>query len=71
MFDLNGDNQLDIVEADSSGELSVLKADGTPLASFNGGQPVRTQVYANVHPGAPSYAQVAPATRGAAHAGDR
>ena len=48
------------MEADSSGELNVLKADGTPLASFNGGQPVRTQLYANVHPGAPSYAQVAP-----------
>ena len=60
MYDLNGDNALEVVEADSSGELSVLKADGTPLASFNGGQPVRTQVYANVHPGAPSYAQVAP-----------
>ena len=42
LFDLNGDNQLDIVEADSSGELNVLKADGSPLASFNGGQPVRT-----------------------------
>ncbi len=60
MYDLNGDNALEVLEADSSGELSVLKADGTPLASFNGGQPVRTQVYANVHPGAPSYAQVAP-----------
>ncbi len=60
MFDLNGDNALDIVEADSSGELSVLKADGTPLPAFNGGQPVRTRTYANVHPGAPSYAQVDP-----------
>ncbi len=60
LFDLDGDNALDIVQADSSGELSVLKADGTPLPSFNGGQPVRTQTYANVHPGAPSYAQVAP-----------
>jgi hypothetical protein len=60
MFDLNGDNALEVIEADSSGELSVLKADGSPLASFNGGQPVRTQVYANVHPSAPSYAEVAP-----------
>ena len=60
LFDLNGDNALEVIEADSSGELNVLKADGTPLAAFNGGQPVRTRVYANVHPAAASYAQVAP-----------
>jgi Subtilase family len=60
MFDLDGDNALDIVQADSSGELSVLRADGSPLPSFNGGQPVRTGTYPNVHAGAPSYAQVAP-----------
>jgi uncharacterized repeat protein (TIGR01451 family) len=59
-FDLNGDNALDIVLADSSGELSVLKADGTPLQSFNGGQPVRTALYPNVHQGAPSYGEVDP-----------
>ena len=49
----------------------MLKADGTPLPAFNGGQPVRTQVYANVHPGAPSYAQVRAAARGPAYARDR
>jgi hypothetical protein len=52
MFDLNGDNSLDLVQADSSGELNVYRADGSPLPSFNGGQPVKTQTYANVHPGA-------------------
>jgi len=60
MFDLNGDNALDIVEADSSGVMRVLNADGTPLASFNGGQPVTTRQAANVHPDAPAYDAVAP-----------
>jgi hypothetical protein len=60
LYDLNGDNKLDIVLADSSGELHVLNAGGTPLQSFNGGQPVRTQLYANVHPGAPVYGSLAP-----------
>ncbi|HEY7630145.1 MAG TPA: S8 family serine peptidase [Thermoleophilaceae bacterium] len=60
LFDLNGDNKLDLVLADSSGELHVLNADGTPLASFNGGQPVRTQTYSNVHAGAPVYGSLAP-----------
>ncbi|MEK6276709.1 MAG: S8 family serine peptidase [Actinomycetota bacterium] len=53
LFDLDGDNRLDIVEADSSGQLHVLQADGTPLPSFNSGQPVTTDVYPNVHSGAP------------------
>jgi hypothetical protein len=58
LFDLDGDNALDTVLADSGGNLRVLKADGTTLPSFNGGQPVSTQVYPNVHPGAPPYASV-------------
>ena len=60
LYDLDGDNKLDVVLADSSGELRVLNADGTPLRSFNGGQPVRTQLYPNVHPGAPAYQSLAP-----------
>jgi subtilase family protein/VCBS repeat protein len=60
MYDLNGDNKLDIVEADSSGELRVLNAAGTPLQSFNHGQPVRTAIYPNVHPGAPVYQHLDP-----------
>jgi hypothetical protein len=60
LFDLNGDNRLDIVLADSSGELRVFGADGTPLKSFNGGKPVATQLYPNVHPGAPVYGSLAP-----------
>jgi uncharacterized repeat protein (TIGR01451 family) len=60
LWDINGDNKLDTVLADSSGDLSVLNADGTPLQSFNNGQPVQTQLYANVHSGAPPYASVSP-----------
>jgi subtilase family protein len=60
LWDLDGDNVLDTVLADSSGELSVLKADGTPLQSFNNGQPVQTQLYPNVHPAALPYGSVNP-----------
>jgi Subtilase family/FG-GAP-like repeat len=60
MFDLNGDNKLDTIQADSSGNLRVFNADGTPLSSFNGGQPVRTRLYPNVHAGAASYGSVDP-----------
>jgi hypothetical protein len=49
LFDLNGDNKLDIVEADSSGRLNVLDSTGVPLKSFNKGKPVRTMPYFNVH----------------------
>ncbi|MDQ3934769.1 MAG: FG-GAP-like repeat-containing protein [Actinomycetota bacterium] len=49
MYDLDGDNRLETIVADSSGELSVYRADGTPLPSFNGGAPVRTRTYANAH----------------------
>jgi uncharacterized repeat protein (TIGR01451 family) len=60
LFDLDGDNGLDTVLADSSGELRVLKTDGTPLESFNNGEPVRTRLYPNVHQAAPPYASVEP-----------
>jgi hypothetical protein len=51
LFDLDGDNKLDIVQADSSGNLNVLGATGKPLKSFNKGKPVRTQRYFNAHTG--------------------
>lgn len=60
LFDLNGDNKLDTVIADSSGDLQVLNADGTPLQSFNNGQPVHTALYPNVHPGAAAYSSLDP-----------
>jgi hypothetical protein len=60
MFDLNGDNKLDVVQADSSGLLHVFNGDGTPLSTFNNGQPVQTRLYPNVHPGAPAYSSVDP-----------
>jgi hypothetical protein len=43
LFDLDGDNALDVIQATSSGELHVLDSSGDPLPSFNGGQPVTTQ----------------------------
>ncbi|MGI8462597.1 MAG: S8 family serine peptidase [Solirubrobacterales bacterium] len=42
LYDLNGDNELDVVLGTSSGELHVLDSAGQPLPSFNGGAPVRT-----------------------------
>jgi hypothetical protein len=60
MYDLNGDNKLDVVEADSSGDLSVLDSRGKPLKSFNGGKPAQTKLYTNLHPKAPPYREVAP-----------
>ena len=43
LFDLDGDNALDLIQPTTSGELWVLGWDGEPLASFNGGEPVSTQ----------------------------
>ena len=60
LFDLNGDNALDTVLADSSGELRVLNHDGQPLPTFNNGQPVRSRLYPNVHLGSESYNDVDP-----------
>ncbi|MDX6587150.1 MAG: hypothetical protein QOI31_1623 [Solirubrobacterales bacterium] len=42
LFDLDGDNALDVIQATSSGELFVLDFAGNPIPSFNGGQPVTT-----------------------------
>jgi Ca2+-binding RTX toxin-like protein len=46
LYDIDGDNKLDVVQGTSSGELWVLDAQGNPLPSFNGGQPVLTDRYA-------------------------
>ncbi|MDQ3728086.1 MAG: S8 family serine peptidase [Actinomycetota bacterium] len=43
LFDLDGDNALDVIQGTSSGELFVLDSSGEPLESFNNGQPVTTQ----------------------------
>ncbi len=43
LYDLDGDNALDIVESTTSGEIVVRRANGDPLPSFNGGEPVVTQ----------------------------
>ncbi len=42
LYDVDGDNKLDVLLATSSGELYALHFDGTPVQSFNGGNPVRT-----------------------------
>jgi hypothetical protein len=60
LYDLDGDNRLDVVEPSSSGDLRVLRFDGKPLASFNDGRPVRTGVYSNVRGDAPGYRSVPP-----------
>jgi hypothetical protein len=60
LFDLDGDNALDTVLADSSGELRVLGHDGQPLPGFNNGQPVHTRLYPNVHLGSDSFNSVDP-----------
>jgi hypothetical protein len=46
LYDLDGDNELDVLQPTSSGELFALHADGTPVQSFNGGQPVHTELSA-------------------------
>ena len=53
LFDLNGDNVLDLLLPTTSGELYVLDADGRPLRFWNGGKPVRTRLYAQVHEASP------------------
>ena len=46
LYDVDGDNELDVIETSTSGELKVLDSDGTPIPSFNGGTPVSTGLYA-------------------------
>jgi hypothetical protein len=45
MFDLNGDNRLDILQPTSSGELWALNARGRVLKSWNRGRPVLSKPY--------------------------
>jgi hypothetical protein len=54
LWDVDGDNRLDVVQAESSGTLRVLRADGTTLPGF----PVRTRTLPGVHAGAPAYSRV-------------
>jgi hypothetical protein len=49
LWDMNGDNKLEIVEARSSGEIVVMRHDGRPLRAFNKGRPVTTRPYFNHH----------------------
>jgi hypothetical protein len=44
LWDVDGDNKLDVILPTSSGELYALHSNGTPVQSFNGGQPVTTEV---------------------------
>ncbi len=56
LYDLDGDNKLDVLLPTSSGELYALHFNGTPVQSFNGGKPVRTDPIelAQNHPVDPS-----------------
>jgi hypothetical protein len=60
LYDLDGDNRLDVIEPSSSGDLRALRFDGEPLESFNGGRPVRTGLYTNARVNAPGYRSVPP-----------
>jgi hypothetical protein len=51
LYDLDGDNALDVLLPTSSGELYALDSEGRPLESFNGGEPVRTRPLALAGPG--------------------
>jgi hypothetical protein len=46
LYDLNGDNRLDVLLPTSSGELWALDSRGEPLSSWNRGRPAKTDVYA-------------------------
>ena len=54
LFDLDGDNALDVLLPTTTGELHALDSGGDPLPGWNGGQPVRTGHYAQAanHAGA-------------------
>jgi hypothetical protein len=58
LFDVNGDNKLDVFEPTTSGEMRVLGAGGAPVGEWNGGNPVKTEHYAVAanHPTAPGIA---------------
>ena len=60
LWDLDGDNRLDVVLADSSGALRVFGRDGEPLQAFNAGQPVLSRTLAAVRPDAPAFDRVDP-----------
>ncbi|HEX8074930.1 MAG TPA: FG-GAP-like repeat-containing protein [Thermoleophilaceae bacterium] len=60
MFDVDGDNRLDTIVADSSGGLNAYRADGSPVPSFAGGHGVVTRPYSTHHPGEPIDAVVDP-----------
>ena len=46
LYDLDGDNSLDLVLGTTTGELYAFDAAGNPLPSWNGGKPVLTEPYA-------------------------
>jgi Thrombospondin type 3 repeat/FG-GAP-like repeat len=66
--DLDGNGALEIVAANTSGEIAVYNHDGTPASYFNGGSPFLGQTPSVVqnHLGAPAFANgdVAPSTGG-------
>ena len=72
LCDVDGDNRLDVVLADSSGDAARAR---TPTArrwrASTAGSPCRTRPLADVHAGAPAFDARRRAARAAAHARDR
>ncbi len=66
LYDLDGNGTLEIIEANSSGELWVWNHDGRPLASFNGGQPWQLEPTYFYHAGSRAFKEggVPPPTGG-------
>ncbi len=60
LFNLDAENHLEAVLADSSGTLRVLEANASPEDSFNKGRSVSTQPNANVHYKAPVFKKLDP-----------
>ena len=56
LYDMDGNGTLEVVDANSSGELTVTQADGSPLPSFNGGDPWLLSPTWNAHLDAPAFA---------------
>ena len=55
LYDLDGDARLEVIEADSSGRITVTRRDGSALPSFNEGEPWVLPPTYNAHLGASAF----------------
>jgi len=65
-YDLDGDGLLEVIDANSSGDLFVYRHNGSPYMEFNDGNPWTLPPVDHMHPGAPAFASgaVTPSTLG-------